>query len=106
MNKKSFQDYLEKRLTSAEITEIERHAQFEKHALHTLQTDVALALDVYMKKENIGLEELAQRLHVSPTQVAKIKKGEANLTLLSLARLAALLEQGPHLIFTKQNSLQ
>ena len=28
--KKKFQDYLEKRLTKSEITEIERHAKLEK----------------------------------------------------------------------------
>ena len=41
MPKKSFQKYIEKRLTKREITEIERHAKLEKKAMQNLQRDIA-----------------------------------------------------------------
>ncbi len=99
MKMKKFQDYLEKRLTKQEIVDIERKAKLELHALKTLQKDVAKAMRNYMKQENIGFNELVRRLEVSPTHVAKIQKGEVNLTLASIARIFALLGQEPHLSF-------
>jgi transcriptional regulator with XRE-family HTH domain len=100
MKTESFQKYIETRLTKAEIAEIDRQARLEAKAFLALQKDVAKAMNDYMEKEKIGFNEVARRLQVSPTHVAKIKKGEANLTLMSLARLAALLGQGPHITFT------
>lgn len=102
MKTKSFQDYVEKRLSKEEIKEIEHLAQLEFETLQTLQKDISTAVSVYMKKEDIGFNELVRRLDSSPTHVAKIQKGEANLTLASLARLFALLGQKPHLVFNNQ----
>lgn len=102
MPRKSFQAYLEKRLDKDEIAEIERQARLEKRVLETLQNDIARAMKNYMKKHKIGFNELVRRLDVSPTHVAKIQKGEANLTLASLAHLFALLDQEPHLVFKKK----
>lgn len=99
MQTKSFQEYLEKRLSKDEICQIERQAQFEKIALQALQNDISNAIEKYMVKENIGFNELVRRLGASPSQVAKIKKGEANLTLSSIAHIFALMRREPHLIF-------
>ena len=100
MERKSFQKYLEKRLTKSEIISIERQAELEKRAMQNLQRDIANLMSNYMKKEKIGFNELVRRLDVSPSHVAKIQKGEANLTLSSLARISALLDLSPHLTFT------
>ena len=43
MQKKSFQNYLEKRLTKTEIIEIEMQAKREKKVLETSQNDSAHA---------------------------------------------------------------
>lgn len=99
MKLKNFQEYLEKRLSPNEIADIERQAKREKLALQSLQKDVKRVVNCYMKKHNIGFNELVRRLDISPTQVAKIQKGEANLTLASLAHIFALLGQTPHLTF-------
>jgi hypothetical protein len=99
MKTKSFDKYLETRLTKAEIAAIDRQAKREAQALKTLKTDVSCAVNTYMKENKIGFNELVRRLDVSPTHVAKIKKGDANLTLASLARIFALLGQNPHLVF-------
>ena len=54
-----------------------------------------------MAQEEIGFNELVHRLDVSPTQISKIQKGEANLTLASLAHIFALLNRQPHLVLKK-----
>ena len=98
MKLKNFQHYLEKRLDKKEIAQIEKCAQLEAKALYALKTDVANAIKKYMKDENIGFNELVRRLDASPAQVAKIQKGEANLTLASLAHIFALLNKQPHIV--------
>ncbi|HVY54072.1 MAG TPA: hypothetical protein VHA13_06085 [Gammaproteobacteria bacterium] len=102
MKTKSFQDYLEKRLSKEEIAEIEEQAKLEVKVLKTLQKGVAQAMNTYMKKNKIGFNELVRRLDASPTHVAKIQKGKANLTLASLAHLFALMGQEPQLVLKKK----
>ncbi len=52
-----------------------------------------------MTEEKIGFNEAVRRLHMTPSQVAKIQKGEANLTLASIAHIGALLKKRPHIVF-------
>lgn len=99
---KSFQKLMEKRLTKAEIAEIENQVMLEARALKSLQNDITNAMNNYMKEKNIGFNELVKRLDVSPAHIAKIKKGAANLTLASIARIFALLGQEPNLVFNKK----
>ena len=53
----------------------------------------------YMKKNKIGFNELVRHLNSSPSHVAKIQRGEANLTLSSLAHLLALMGKDPKDVF-------
>ena len=99
---KNFQKLMEKRLTKSEIAEIEHQARLEARALKSLQSDITNAMNNYMKENDIGFNELVKRLDVSPAHIAKIKRGSANLTLASVARLFALLGQEPHLVFNKK----
>jgi len=55
MKMKKFKDYLEKRLTKQEISDIERKAKLELHALKTLQKDVAKAM-----RNNLTLASIAR----------------------------------------------
>lgn len=103
MKLKNFQDLLEQKLTKAEIAEIEEQAELEVRALRSLQLNVQKALALYMKKHKVGFNEVVRRLNSTPTQVAKIQKGEANLTLASLAHLSALLGTEPTLTFKKRS---
>lgn len=102
MKLKNFQDLIEKRLTKKEIMEIEKRAEFEVKALRCLQKSISDAIANYMKKNNIGFNEMVKRLNSNPTQFLKIQRGNANLTLASLAHIAALLEQEPLLSFKKK----
>ena len=99
MKTASFKDYLEKRLNKEEIQEIRQQVDSEFEALKGLQENVSFALTDYMRKEKIGFNELVRRLGISPTQLTKIQKCEANLTLATLAHISALLKKRPHLIF-------
>lgn len=99
MKTKSFQSYLEKRLDQAEIAEIEEQARLEVAILRSIQDAVSNALTEYMKVNDVGFNELVKRLDSSPSHVSKIQRGEANLTLSSLAHLFALLGKEPHDIF-------
>jgi transcriptional regulator with XRE-family HTH domain len=98
MKTKSFQNYLEKRLDKKEIAQIEKQALLERKALQNLQHDISKVVAEYMAQENIGFNELVRRLGASPTQVAKIQKGEANLTIATLAHIFALLKRQPHIV--------
>ena len=102
MKTKSFQKYLEKRLNKDEIAEIEERANLEIKILLSLQQLISSAMEDYMKKNDIGFNELVRLLDSSPTHVAKMKRGEANLTLSSLAHLFAVLGKEPQEIFKRK----
>lgn len=99
MKTKSFQVYLEKRLNKKEISEIKAQAIFEKRVFESLQADIANAVSNYMKEKNIGFNEVVRKLDISPVQLSKIQKRQANLTIASLAHIFALLKKQPHLTY-------
>src|SRR3989344_4792729 len=99
MQTRSFQKYLEKRLDQTEIKTIEKQAHLEKKLLESLQSDVANAVSNYMHQEKIGFNELTRRLAMSPTQLARIQRGQANLTLATIAHIFALLNCQVRLVF-------
>jgi DNA-binding Xre family transcriptional regulator len=96
----NFRDHLKKRLDNDEIKELEKQAQIEYEALKLLQHDVAAAIVEHMEEKGISFNELIRNLGISPTQGAKIKKGEANLTFASLAHIAGYLGKRPHIVFS------
>lgn len=104
MKLKKFDDYLKKRLNKDEISDIEHQASLEAASLLALQEDVSKAVAAYMAEKDIGFNELVRRLDASPSQVVKIQKGEANLTLSSIAHLAALLNKEPHIVFKEHKA--
>ena len=93
MKVKSFKEHLEKRLNAEEIAHIEQAAQIEFETLKALQNDVSSALQNYMAKNKMGFNALARQLGKSQSQVSKILKGEANLTLATVAQVFALMGQ-------------
>lgn len=99
MKVKSFEKYLESRLNKNEIAELEKQAKMEFDALVSLREDVARTVAKYMDDKHIGFNELVRRLGVSPSKLAKIQNGEANLTLASIAHISALLGRKAKLIF-------
>ncbi len=102
MKLKNFQDLIEKRFTKKEIAEIEHQAELEAKALRSLQQSISEVISDYMEKNKVGFNEMIKRLNSNPTQLIKIQRGTANLTLASLAHIAALLGQEPLLTFKKK----
>jgi ribosome-binding protein aMBF1 (putative translation factor) len=99
---KNFHDLMKKRLTKEEIETIQEQANLEFKALKSLQDDIANKMANLMEKKGIGFNDLVERLDVSPSHIAKIQKGKANLTLASIARLFAALGEEPHLVLGKK----
>jgi hypothetical protein len=99
MKTKSFHDYLKTRLTDEEIAEIKRKAQLEIAIFKSIQKVLADTMAEYMKKNKIGFNEVVRRLSTSPSQAAKIQRGEANLTLASFAHFLALMGKEPKDVF-------
>ncbi len=99
MKTKSFDEYLEKRLSKEKIAELKQKAHREAEILRSFQRRITNSINDYMKKEGIGFNELVRRLAISPSQAIKIKKGNANLTLASLAHLFASIGEGPKDLF-------
>jgi hypothetical protein len=98
----NFQDILDKKFTKEELAEINREAELELAALKALQQNVKDLFENYMKKNNLGFNELVRKLDSTPKQISKIQKGQANLTLASLAMLSAKLGQEPVILFKKK----
>jgi DNA-binding Xre family transcriptional regulator len=96
---KSFQKYIEKRFNKQELAEIDAQAELEFRLLQSIQKMITDGLDEYMSKHKIGFNELARQLNWSPSKFAKVRRGEANLTLTSLTQLLALLRKNPEEAF-------
>jgi hypothetical protein len=64
-----------------------------------LQESVTEAVAFYMKQEGIGFNELTRRLQTSTRHTSRLLKGEANLTMGSVAELAALMKKKPRIVF-------
>gem|GEM_PF-568249 len=99
---KSFDTYIETRLTKKEITLIEKQAKLEKKLFDMWQEAITQTIDSYMKKNNVGFNDLVKILNISPTQISKIQKGQANLTLATMAHIFTTLNEMPQLIFKKK----
>lgn len=99
MKTKSFDDYLKTKLTDEEITEIKRKAQLEVAILKSIQKVLSDTMAEYMKKNKVGFNEVVRRLSTSPSQAAKIQRGQANLTLASFAHFLALMGKEPKDLF-------
>jgi len=99
---KSFQEYIETRFSKQELAEIKAEATLEVRLLRSIQKMITDGLDEYMNKHKIGFNEVARQLHWSPSKFAKVRRGEANLTLTSLTQLFALLGKDPSDAFRKK----
>lgn len=99
---KNFDDLIKKRLTKKELADIEKQARRETKLFKAWQKSIKDTISDYMKKNNAGFNDLVKILNISPTQVAKLQKGEANLTLATMVHIFSTLNQEPQLIFKKK----
>ncbi len=97
MKVKSFKEHLETRLNKQDIAEIESAAEMEYKAIRALREDISKAISQYMSNNGIGFNDIVRKLGKSPSQVSKIMKGEANLTITSIAQIFAIIGKMPHI---------
>jgi transcriptional regulator with XRE-family HTH domain len=99
MRTKNFKDALEQRLDRNEIKSLQSQAKLEEEAHRLLCEGIATAIKKHMIETGMGFNEITRRLGISPSQTAKIARGDANLTVASIAHIAAFLGKKPHLTF-------
>ena len=99
MKANNFNEALLNRLDKNELKKLQAKAKLESESLEILRDAVTSAIAKHVEKHDMGFNEFARQLGASPTQASKIRKGEANLTLASVAHIAAFLGKKPRLIF-------
>ncbi len=99
MKTKSFYDLIKTKLSEEQLDEIEKQAQREVDILKSIQKVLSDTMAEYMKKNKVGFNEVVRRLSTSPSQAAKIQRGQANLTLASFAHFLALMGKEPKDLF-------
>jgi len=101
MKTKSFHDLIKTKLSQEQLDEIEKQAQLEVSILRSIQKILSDTMAEYMKKNKVGFNEVVRRLSTSPSQAAKIQRGQANLTLASFAHFLALMGKEPKDVFRR-----
>ena len=86
-----FDTLIEKRFGKEKLAESKKEALREAEILQALHKLVTSSIDEYMQEQQVGFNELARRLRLSPTYVAKIRKGQANLTFGTFAQVMGIL---------------
>lgn len=98
-----YDDIRKSRLTQKERDAIDEEARQELSALKAMQESLSMEIASFMSEEQIGIVELTSRLQTSTRQTSRIMKGEANITLATLAELAAVMGKIPKIIFEEPN---
>jgi hypothetical protein len=101
MKTKRFYDLIKTKLSQEQLDEIEKQAQLEVAILRSIQKILSDIMAEYMKKNKVGFNEVVRRLSTSPSQAAKIQRGQANLTLASFAHFLALMGKEPKDVFKR-----
>ena len=107
MKLKKFKTYLETRLTDEEISEVENEARIEFEAFQDYprknlwRQDVSNAISEYMLEKDHGFNDFVREMGKSPSQISKIIKGEANITLGTLAQIYAVMGMRPHITYER-----
>jgi hypothetical protein len=90
-----FQESVEALFGKERCDEFKKQAESEVKILRAMQNFITTSLEDYMQEHQVGFNELVRRLDVSPTYFSKMRKGQANLTITSFARLMANLGKEP-----------
>lgn len=96
---KSFESFLEEKLDAHELSALEADVDLELKALDEMRESISREITAYMAQEKIGFNELTRRIGSSSRQISRMLKGEANLTLASIAELAVLMKKTPKITF-------
>jgi len=93
-------DEVEKELFSEEqIQRIHKRAEQRSARRKNMSEAISIVVAEYMAKEHIGFNELTRRLQMSPSTCSKIIRGDANLTLDTIAIVSEVLGKNPIISF-------
>jgi hypothetical protein len=95
----TYESVRRERLSPRERAAQNRLIEAEARALNSLQAAISKQIDAFMKSEGIGINELTRRLRTSSRQTSRIMKGQANITLATLAALGAVMNKKPKVEF-------
>lgn len=95
MQAKNFATSLKERLNESEIRALKKQSKLEVQYIQLLQNTIAEEVKLYMEKQDMGFNNMVKKLDISTAKLAKILKGEANLTIASIAHICALLGKKP-----------
>lgn len=97
--RKNWREIRTKYFNQEELEQIDREVSKEAQLLKHLQDAISHQVAEFMVKENIGFNELLTRMNSNPRQVSKIVKGDCNLTMASIAELAAVMGKSVEIVF-------
>ncbi len=97
---KNFETLAKELLTKEQIEK----ANFNAQIRYQMMTEVSARVKKEMEINNIGFNELVKHMGTSPTQINKILNGSANITIDSLAKVCAVFDIEPHIIFKKSGT--
>jgi len=100
MQTRKFEDLAREILDEGQIKESKKKVKIELDAMKNISNEIKYA----MHDEHIGFNELVKKLNTSPTQINKVLKGNANLTLNSLFKICFALKIKPVITFQKARS--
>lgn len=99
---KKFTKYSELRkelFSKKEIQELNTEVELEASSIRDMQEAISKEIIAYMAKEGIGFNEFTRRLGTSSRQTSKVIKGEANLTIVTIAEIASVMGKRPKIRF-------
>ena len=93
-------DEVEKEIfTEEQIKRIHKGAEERSARRKNMSEAISIAITEYMAHEHIGFNELTRRLQMSPSTCSKIIRGDANLTLDTIATVSEVIGKYPFISF-------
>ena len=86
-----FQELAEKLVGKEKAAELKKEAHREAEILRAMHKLITSSVEEYMQDQQVGFNELARRLKLSPTYVSRMRKGQANLTFGTFAQVMGIL---------------
>lgn len=69
----------------------------------SLKIDFAVAIEHAMKDRGINKSEMATNIQSSPAYITKVLKGDANVTIATMAKLSHALDYCVHIVLARKN---
>jgi len=85
--------------TPEEIEDIHKKAELRSKARQKMSETLSAAVVQYMSQQGIGFNELTRRLEMSSATTSKILRGDANLTIETIASVAQVIGKTPVMKF-------